>query len=367
MAYRQYSGRSASQRPSVPTSPISVTLIQEAEGQTVPPGTLLNSPAPAQDMWLVDTGRKLPGEFWRQLDIRASFYSRDTLDDFDWFNAEVGWRVFGSQQQIAEHLAKAGHKATFYTLADAREERARQKREAEAKKLAEAEAKAQRDAAYADEARTITAMLRGIRKPTREEYDAAWAQICQARGNQWNVAPAELVYERKTEGDYRLPAMPGNDGGYLGFTHIYRVQFATGARLVVWNGTTSGDMGPSIQGIEITDTDADLLADYERRNQIIGYRFDPALYQMMVAADAAGTLSEYGKGSYFGGTPTPCYSLPEPERASTKGAYSHEHNKTAQEVREDLAKRFAKAGHTDALAILAREDSVTEIRAGAAA
>jgi hypothetical protein len=202
----------------------------------------------------------------------------------------------------------------------------------------------------------------GIRPATREEYDAAWAQINQACGHNWNVQPAELVLRRDVKGDYRLPAITGNEGGYLGYTDIYQVQFASGPRLVVWCGSVSGDMGPSIQGVEITDADADLLLDLANRSAIKAYRFDPTLYAAMVAADEAGKLSKYGRGGYFGGTPRTCYDLPEAERPNTKSAYSRHDNHTSAEIRADLTERFRAVDNAEIVAILEREDSVKEIR-----
>ena len=155
------------------------------------------------------------------------------------------------------------------------------------------------------------------------------------------------------------PAMPGNDPGYLGWSAIYRV----GDRIVVYFAQTGYDSGgPTIQGISILAEDAELMADQASRRAIKGYRFDPDLYALMIELDAKGKLSKYG--SYFGGTPSPCYDLPEAERACTKGAYANEYNHTAAEIRADLVERFRGMDDPDdALAILGRDDSVTEIRA----
>jgi hypothetical protein len=347
-------------RPEVPTGPVHMNLVQTHKGVTVPEGTILNSPAPSEDTWMVEMGRKVPSEFWRQLGIKATFWSRDMLEDFDMFHAEPGWRVFGSQAELAVKLAK--HHVSFENFEDQQKARAEAKRKKEEKAAEEARQKAIRDAEYAKVAEQAAALLpRGIRPLTTQEHDAAWAQINQARGNDWKVQPAELVLKLEVEGDYRLPAMAGNEGGNLGWKAIYRVQFASAPRLVVWHVTTGYDMGgPSIQGVEITDGDAALLADYASRRAIVAYRYDARLWDLLAALDAEGKVSKYGRGAWFGGTP----------RASshgeyTRGAYSYQNNSTAAEMRATLIEYLSAQDDVrakEAVAILSREDSITELR-----
>lgn len=165
----------------------------------------------------------------------------------------------------------------------------------------------------------------------------------------------KLIDAAVTDG-LRLPPMPGNEQGFLGWTKIYRVA----DRLVVEYVDTSYDgYGWMLQGISVLPEDTALLADQENRKKITGYRFDSELFQILADLDKEGKLSEYGRYAYFGGTPCQVHG------PNTQGAYSHENNQTAQELRRDLQQRFAKLKDqcaAIALRILEREDSVVELR-----
>ena len=224
--------------PQVPTVPIRIHLIQEAEGAPPPPpDVLLNSPAYHQDVWLAEC-RRVPSEFWRSIGVKAVFQtSRELEEDYDHFDAATGWRLSGSREELAKKLAK--HEVTFESFADRREARAAE----EHRKATEAEtavAAAQPLTARVREAReAITALFpNGIRRPTQDEDKAAWAAI-----HRWkDVEPAEKVAEnlipeklpnavhhafRAAFGPMydRLPEMPGNTDGACGYSAIYK-----------WNG-----------------------------------------------------------------------------------------------------------------------------------
>jgi len=275
------------------------------------------------------------------------YMSAEAAEDMDMFDRGGGWATPYSVRQITEPVAE------------------REKREAKARADRE---KADAIIAKLTAARDAAAALLplGIRHLTSAEY----AEIQQAiREKRAELLAENAKTEKLSPGveklvaaakiSERLPAMPGNENGYLAWEHIYRV----GDRLVVDYCDTSYDgAGWMLQGIGVLPEDGALLADHASRAAIKGYRFDPALYAAMVAADAEGKLSKYGRGTYFGGTPAPCYDLPEGERACTKGAFAHERNQTAAEVRAELAQRFEAMANAEVVAILSREDSITEIR-----
>lgn len=111
--YKRYPRR----RPEVPQGPLTIHLLQERKGTIVPPGTILNSPAPARDSWLAQCQR-VPREFWRGMGITARFLSQEMLEDFDMFHSDPGWRIEGTQEELHAALAKHGHRVTFETLED---------------------------------------------------------------------------------------------------------------------------------------------------------------------------------------------------------------------------------------------------------
>ena len=300
------------------------------------------------------------GVWYLVVSVEKPYYlSADDAEDFDMFSRGGGW-------------------GTPYELREITEPKA----EREAREAKEAATRAQADLIISQvtdaRAKVEELLPLGIRPLTGAEDDLVWASI-----HKWEktrdgrpVLKAEKIAENPAPGKLgdavtslvraalgemweRLPAMPGNDPGYLGWSAIYRV----GDRIVVYFAQTGYDSGgPTIQGISILAEDAELMADQASRRAIKGYRFDPDLYALMIELDAKGKLSKYG--SYFGGTPSPCYDLPEAERACTKGAYANEYNHTAAEIRADLVERFRGMDDPDdALAILGRDDSVTEIRA----
>ena len=276
------------------------------------------------------------------------YLSAQDAEDLDMFQRGGGWGTPYEIREITEPLAE------------------REKREAQERADRE-QADAIVAAYQTARAQALALLPLGIRPMVGEEYhtmtEAIRSQAAQVvaqnyrSDEQLRPAVSKLVAAKIGNMADRLPAMPGNKDGYLGWEKIYRV----GERLAVDYCDRSYDgSGWQLQGISVLPEDAQLLDDMSARRAIKGYRFDPALYAAMVKADAEGTLSEYGRGSYFGGTPSPCYDLPANQRACTKGAYGREHNHTAAEVRADLIRRFA--GNDAVLSILAREDSVTEIR-----
>jgi hypothetical protein len=295
--------------------------------------------------------------------IHKPYYmSAEDADDMDMFDRGGGWATPFEMREITEPKAE---------------------REAREAKEAATRDQAAQIIAQVTEARAKVAELLplGIRPLTSAEFDLAWASIHKwektrdgrpvekAEKIAANPVPEELGdavagLVRAALGNMwgRLPAMPGNTEGALGWQAIYQV----GDRLVVYFVQTGYDSGgPTLQGISVLPEDADLLADQANRRGIRGYRFEANLYATMVALDAEGKLSKYGKGSYFGGTPSLCRDLPEAERACTKGAYSRFDNQTAAEVRADLAERFRGMDDpraAEAMAILEAEGSISEIR-----
>lgn len=309
----------------------------------------------------------------------AHYVSQDEADDFDLIGLDGSFSAHWSVQ-YCYRLATDEEAATVKA---AEAEKQRQAEEAErAAREQSAQIAAQLTAVHEQ---VIGLFPLGIRTLTREEHEGAWAAIMSAQGYKWEkdhlgreVTPAELVLSNveidksHTLGKAivsalgqnwgRLPAMPGNEQGTYGWTRIYRWR---DRQIAYFENRDYDSGGPSLQGISVTPEDASLIADMAQRSAIKGYRFHPDLYAAMVALDADGKLSEYGRWSYFGGTPSPCYDLPESERACTMGAYGHNNNRTSGEMRAELIERFKKIEDPRAVAarpILTDPNSVTEIR-----
>jgi hypothetical protein len=284
------------------------------------------------------------GRWYMVISVDRPYYiSAEEAEDMDLFGRGGGWTTPYEVREITEPR-------------EAREEREAQ--EAADRATAERLIGLLRTARE----RAVELLPLGIRPLTRAEHDLMWASI-----NGWKqtrdgrpVLAAESVLDNPRPEDKlsepvaadvraalggnwdRLPAMDGNPDGVLGWSHIYRV----GERFVVeYCDCTPDGPGATLQGISVAAEDAPLMADMARRKAIQGYRFHPDLY----AAITRGNPS-----------PSPCYDVPEAERACTRGAYGRERNQTAAELREELVRQFQ--GDDAVLAILAREDSVTEIR-----
>jgi len=148
-------------RPEVPTGPVSMTLVQESEDRPpLPEGTILNSPAPSGVTWFVEMTRKVPGPFWSGLGVKATFWGRDFLEDCDMFSAPVGWRLTGSQEELAKRLS--AHNVTFVTMQQRREnaDRAKEAKIEKDRLAAEAaDAKRQEGATFQTKLKELTTGL----------------------------------------------------------------------------------------------------------------------------------------------------------------------------------------------------------------
>ena len=295
-------------------------LSREASGKnSVRVGELLQH----QGHWYVVTATEKP-----------YYLSAADAEDFDMFDRGGGW---GTPYQMREITEPAKAK-------EAREAKERADREqAEAAIAAHAAARA----------KAAEVLPLGTRPATSTEY----ADVMKAiRDNTAELIAEYSPAEKPSDGARKLIAAAKLER--VGWTRLYRV----GNRIALWGYDGSYDgIGAYLNGIQVLPEDTALIEDQKHRASIRGYRFQPELYAAMVAADAAGTLDKYGRGSYFGGSPSPCYHLPEAERANTKAAYSAERNHTASEIRADLTERFQKLGNAAVLAILQAEDSVVEI------
>lgn len=272
------------------------------------------------------------------------YLSAQDAEDFDMFDRGGGWGTPFEMREITEPVKE------------------REKREAKEREQSE-KAEALIAAFHAVQAKAIELLPLGIRPLTSEEYgrmdEAIYKQQAEvvAENVEFDRIKAEkrvvqLLAEAFPGQMYeRLPVMPGNDGGYLGWYRLHRI----GDRIVIrhWTGSSS-----ALQGIGVVlPDDAVLIADQQNRAAIHGYRFDERLYEIMVQLDKDGRLSKYGKYAWFGGTATPELG------PATMGAYSRERNRTAQEMHAELTQRFAElTDQAEALEILAHEDSITEIR-----
>lgn len=291
------------------------------------------------------TMRLKDGHWYMVVRVSKPYYmSAEDAEDMDMFDRGGGWATPFQVREITEPRAERDKRETKESADD----------EA-ALRLIE-QIKAARE-------QVCKLFPLGIRSTVEAEDKtySAWSDepVVLTRPDTSKLSPGVAERLKVEFGDTmydRLPPMPGNEHGCRGWREI---RLVNGRHIVMHCDDSYDGAGWICQGIEIKPEDTEILEDQKRREAIQAYVFDKRLYELLVELDSDGLASEYGRHSFFGGTPFVAKDHPP----CSQGAYGGNCNRTAEERRQSLLKHLASVDDLrarEAVEILQSEQAIME-------